>query len=778
MKDFIRISAFCCMVVLWANAKAQFTLSLADGSVSAAAEAAMPERSIEYAYDGITVAYSFKSALLTPSPEREDAYFWKTGGFGTCDVFGDYARPFRNDIFSVPENCAAVVDVVDSAFNDYRYSLAPARRIKERNDILVVAGKPEPLTAERIGFYPLSVAGIYEKPAVYRGRGMLNVQVCPVQYDASTKTVRAYTYIKYKVRFVPSKEVRTAGADVTVTPKMAAGDSFLSNVTLNGTAATQGGMTQRATGFSTADAARDYLIISTDKFADAVGRFAKWKEMLGFRVHTVLKDSWSGSDEIKAAVKDVYDNCEALYYLLIVGDHEDVPGQYSEIHADDGDFSAHYTDFYYGCMDGGDDMQPDIYRGRLSVSTPEEAAVVVDKIIKYEQAPPADDSFYAAGVNCADFIDDEEGWSDHYEDRRYVQTAEEIRDYMLLQGKQVERVYTTKYEITPMYWNRGVLSFGQPIPQELLKPDFAWNGSEKDIRGAIDRGVFYVMHRDHGLFNCWENPFFSTKHVEQLNNGDLLPVVFCINCDNGAFQDNSLAESFLRKQGGGAVAVFAASDMSYSGYNDALAYGMFDAIWPSPGLRATFPGVNSIGGVTPEPTYELGQILDQAQIRVSETFGSPDPEISSNEKNDAFCRKVTKEIYHCFGDPSMRIYTEKPVAFAKASVLREDGGITAATGGEVARITFCNRKTGEVRSFLGASASYSGNGVDDVDVCISAHNRIPFIDAGRITGIDDNTLIPAQGKDSGVMYDLEGRRLNAAPQKGIYIKDGRKVLAE
>ena len=56
MKDFIRVSAFCCMVALCANAKAQFTLSLADGSVSAAAEAAIPERSIEYADDGITVA--------------------------------------------------------------------------------------------------------------------------------------------------------------------------------------------------------------------------------------------------------------------------------------------------------------------------------------------------------------------------------------------------------------------------------------------------------------------------------------------------------------------------------------------------------------------------------------------------------------------------------------------------------------------------------------------------------------------------------------------------
>ena len=87
-----------------------------------------------------------------------------------------------------------------------------------------------------------------------------------------------------------------------------------------------------------------------------------------------------------------------------------------------------------------------------------------------------------------------------------------------------------------------------------------------------------MLHRDHGLVDCWENPYFSVKHVDMLQNGDLLPVVFCVNCDNGAFQADCLAERFLRKQGGGAVAVIAASDISYSGYNDALACGLFDAI--------------------------------------------------------------------------------------------------------------------------------------------------------------------------------------------------------
>lgn len=735
-----------------------------------------PQRTVQRTDDGITVAYTFTGNVPSACNDGDGGCVWRIEGFGLRDAPGGYATPFRVDAFAVPEGCAAVVETVDSAFADYACRLAPARRIPEKGAVAEGVVKEGGQNASRGGFYPRNVAVAAGRGPVYRGREICNVVVNPVQYDAAANKARAYSRIAYRVRFVPKAATRATAGAPAAKPVVLPGDNMLGNTTLNGASAPAGGMAAKATGAAAGDDTRDYLIISVNKYAEAVDRFAEWKELLGFRVHKVLKGSWN-SDEVKAEVEKAYAENPALYYMLIVGDHDDVPGQYMEHHADDGDFSVHYTDLYYGCMDGEGDETPDIYRGRLSVSSPEEAATVVDKIIGYEKTPPTGAGFYERGVNCADYLDNDNGVADDYEDRRYVQTAEEIRAYMLGQGKDVERVYSTNYEITPKYWNRNYFSFGEPIPEDMLKPAFAWDGNEGDIRRAINSGVFYVLHRDHGLVDCWENPYFSVKHVDMLQNGDLLPVVFCVNCDNGAFQADCLAERFLRKQGGGAVAVIAASDISYSGYNDALACGLFDAIWPEPGLRPKFPGVNSLGGETPAPTYELGQILDQAQARVSETFGSPDPSVSSNEKNDSFCRIVTKEIYHCFGDPSMQIRTEMPAPFSGVSVTRGNGCVTVGNGGEAARITFVNRRTGEVVSHIAPSAVYTTADFEDVDVCVSGHNRIPYIDAGKLTGIESVQTDKAAPDGNEPMYDLSGIRLYKEPQKGIYIKGHKKTVA-
>ena len=735
-----------------------------------------PQRTVQRTDDGITVAYTFAGNAPSACNDGDGGCVWRIDGFGLRDAPGGYATPFRVDAFAVPEGCTAVVETVDSAFVDYDCRLAPARRIPEKGTAAEGVVKEGGQNASQGGFYPRKVAVAAWSGSVYRGREICNVVVNPVQYDAAANKARAYSKITYKVRFVPKAGARAMADAPATKPVILPADNMLGNITMNGASAKAGDMAVKATGVAAGDDTRDYLIISVDKYAEAVDRFAEWKELLGFRVHKVLKGSWN-SDAVKAEVEKAYAENPALYYLLIVGDHDDVPGQYMEHHADDGDFSVHYTDLYYGCMDGECDETPDIYRGRLSVSSPEEAATVVDKIIGYEKTPPTDAGFYERGVNCADYLDNDNGVADDYEDRRYVQTAEEIRAYMLGQGKDVERVYSTNYEITPKYWNRNYFSFGEPIPEDMLKPAFAWDGNEGDIRRAINSGVFYVLHRDHGLVDCWENPYFSVKHVDMLQNGDLLPVVFCVNCDNGAFQADCLAERFLRKQGGGAVAVIAASDISYSGYNDALACGLFDAIWPEPGLRPKFPGVNSLGGETPAPTYELGQILDQAQVRVSETFGSPDPSVSSNEKNDSFCRIVTKEIYHCFGDPSMQICTEMPAPFSGVSVTRGNGCVTVGNGGETARITFVNRRTGEVVSHIAPSAVYTTADFEDVDVCVSGHNRIPYIDAGKLTGIESVQTDKAAADGDGPMYDLSGIRLYKEPQKGIYIKGHKKTVA-
>lgn len=757
------------VVAAWAGAYARPEMPQ-DGGVEA------PQRTVQRTDDGITVAYTFTGNGPSACNARDGGCVWRIEGFGLRDAPGGYATPFRVDAFAVPEGCTTVVETVDSAFVDYDCRLAPARRIPEKGTAAEGVVKEGGQNASQGGFFPRNVAAAAGRVDVYRGQEICNIVVNPVQYDAAANKARAYTRITYKVRFVPKAGARTAAGAPAAKPVVLPGDNMLGNITMNGASAKAGDMAVKATGVAAGDDTRDYLIISVDKYAEAVDRFAEWKELLGFRVHKVLKGSWN-SDAVKAEVEKAYAENPALYYLLIVGDHDDVPGQYMEHHADDGDFSVHYTDLYYGCMDGEGDETPDIYRGRLSVSSPEEAATVVDKIIGYEKRPPTDAGFYERGVNCADYLDNDNGVADEYEDRRYVQTAEEIRAYMLGQGKDVERVYSTNYEITPKYWNRNYFSFGEPIPEDMLKPAFAWDGNEGDIRRAINSGVFYVLHRDHGLVDCWENPYFSVKHVDMLQNGDLLPVVFCVNCDNGAFQADCLAERFLRKQGGGAVAVIAASDISYSGYNDALACGLFDAIWPEPGLRPKFPGVNSLGGETPAPTYELGQILDQAQVRVSETFGSPDPSVSSNEKNDSFCRIVTKEIYHCFGDPSLQIRTEMPAPFSGVSVTRGNGCVTVGNGGETARITFVNRRTGDVVSHIAPSAVYTTADFEDVDVCVSGHNRIPYIDAGKLTGIESVQTDKAAADGDGPMYDLSGIRLYKEPQKGIYIKGHKKTVA-
>lgn len=757
------------VVAAWAGAYARPEMPQ-DGGVEA------PQRTVQRTDDGITVAYTFTGNGPSACNAGDGGCVWRIEGFGLRDAPGGYATPFRVDAFAVPEGCTTVVETVDSAFVDYDCRLAPARRIPEKGTAAEGVVKEGGQNASQGGFFPRNVAAAAGRVDVYRGREICNVVVNPVQYDAAANKARAYSKITYKVRFVPKAGARAMAGAPATKPVILPADNMLGNITMNGASAKAGDMAVKATGVAAGDDTRDYLIISVDKYAEAVDRFAEWKELLGFRVHKVLKGSWN-SDAVKAEVEKAYAGNPALYYLLIVGDHDDVPGQYMEHHADDGDFSVHYTDLYYGCMDGEGDETPDIYRGRLSVSSPEEAATVVDKIIGYEKRPPTDAGFYERGVNCADYLDNDNGVADDYEDRRYVQTAEEIRAYMLGQGKDVERVYSTNYEITPKYWNRNYFSFGEPIPEDMLKPAFAWDGNEGDIRRAINSGVFYVLHRDHGLVDCWENPYFSMKHVDMLQNGDLLPVVFCVNCDNGAFQADCLAERFLRKQGGGAVAVIAASDISYSGYNDALACGLFDAIWPEPGLRPKFPGVNSLGGETPAPTYELGQILDQAQVRVSETFGSPDPSVSSNEKNDSFCRIVTKEIYHCFGDPSLQIRTEMPAPFSGVSVTRGNGCVTVGNGGETARITFVNRRTGEVVSHIAPSAVYTTADFEDVDVCVSGHNRIPYIDAGKLTGIESVQTDKAAADGDEPMYDLSGIRLYKEPQKGIYIKGHKKTVA-
>lgn len=748
MKRILYILCF----LLGGYAFGQQTLLFDSGRLVDSALSTVPTRDVVKTATGIEVTYDFSSAVLLQDDLFPGHYLWRMDGFGLNAQPGTPSTLLRIDQFGIPDGKVCQIEVVETRYKDFEYILSPARPplVDNENDTHTKDNvKPIDPT---ITIFPEQIVqeeGIQK----YRGRGILNVRVSPIQYNASMGKTRVFTHIKYVVSFAEKKgqaRVSSIGRD-TLTHSISSDDNFLLNTLLN--FSDEG---RQKAGASTQLNQQDYLIISVPKYESAVQQFSEWKKLMGYNVHTIIKSNWTTAT-VKSEVQKFYDENANFYFLLIMGDYEDVPAA-----------SAFYnykyaTDFPYACMDGEYDYVPDVYMGRLSVSTSSEASVVVNKIINYEKSPITTASFYNTGVNCAYFQDDN---NDGCADRRFAQTAEEVRTYLLGQGKSVQRIYYTLPSVNPTNWNKTDYSYGEPIPTELRKPGFAWNGNATDIINAINTGVFYVLHRDHGDPTCWGDPRFTQSDIGKLSNGNKLPIVFSMNCETGQFNGKTcFAETFLRKTNGGCVAIYGAMETSLSGYNDVLTAGMFDAIWPNPGLRINIPNKTS-GGQTPTPTYQLGQILNQGMERMNEVYGMTTQ------------ARYTRKIFHCFGDPSMRIYTDVPTAFSSVTVNRGSDNITVSlSNGEKATITFYNLINGAFTSYVGSNVVFETKTANYITVCISGHNKIPYIKQG-VTPVDvyvQNETITGTKTYFGKIIKIGTNVTNSKTQGPVVIKSGATV---
>ena len=141
---------------------------------------------------------------------------------------------------------------------------------------------------------------------------------------------------------------------------------------------------------------------------------------------------------------------------------------------------------------------------------------------------------------------------------------------------------------------------------------------------------------------------------------------------------------------------------------------MFEAIWPNPSFIKPFPSSSTPVSITTTPVYKLGDLLDQGLAAI--------PLIYPGGYSDVML--YTKEIFHCFGDPTMEMYTGLPTPFANVSITKNNGYIIVSVG-EDATITFFNRTTGAIESFYGSDITYPDD--NNLQVCISAHNKIPYI---------------------------------------------------
>jgi len=478
----------------------------------------------------------------------------------------------------------------------------------------------------------------------------------------------------------------------------------------------------------------DFLIITDPIMQEAAESLAVWKTLCGLDTEVKLTtETGTSAAEIQTYIETAYSSWSpAPEFLLILGDAENVIPVYSSDHPYHGTPTG--TDLYYATVDGSD-YYPDIFYGRISAQSQDQAMDIVRKILDYERVSHDLGSSFYNSVGCAAYFQD--GDRDGYADRRFALTSEEIYSFLDSEGYDAERLYVTEASVTPTNWNNGTYSDGSPIPTELLRSSgFAWDAEDVDVKAAIDEGVFLLSHRDHGFRGGWGDPAYDKVDVGELSNLHKLPLVMSFNCASGhfdnetdgtglPFDDECFCESFIRKYPGGAIGIIGATRVSYSGYNDYMARGFIDGMWD-----------NFDTGLTPsvDTDHRAGAALAYGKIYMEEMW-------------DEWVLEF--EIFQYNGDPSMRMFTGVPsdiTADLPSSIndgmtslaidCPDDGGLACAViDGEIVGRALVS----------GGTAVISLDGImagDTIQVTITDHNKAPFMGIVPVMYAAHTTVTP------------------------------------
>lgn len=569
-------------------------------------------------------------------------------GGGRTHNIGWSELPNWSRFVAVPQGAIPQVEVVDQ-----NYQILPGYRLYPAQELQVdKAGVPEPdFTKDeefyrKDGFYPDRLAFAAE-PKIVRGCRVSTLTLFPVQYNPARGEVRVFSEMQVRVSF-------SGGSGSFVDPRLRSPyfESFWDNLLLNYSALGSPPETGGKSGTGC-----DFLIVTHPNFLAQAESLAHWKNLSGITTW-IRTTAQTGSDtgSIRTYLQNAYDTWSPPpSFLLLIGDAELVPLFYRNYHPYD--WLKTGTDLYYSTLDGLD-IFPDVFPGRISVDNASQAATVMGKILQYERFPiSSPETFYDKAL-AAGFFQDRD--YDGYADRFFLQTSEFLRSYLAIhQDKSVERCYSKTPGCDPQYYY-----FGEPIPFGL-----SWTGNAAQINNAINGGVFLVTHRDHGGVDGWGDPEYDTSDVNQLANGDRLPVVLSINCETGHFDNETdspdhetpasavpFCEAFIRKVAGGAAGIFGHTRVSWSGLNDELAKGFYDAIWPD--FDQSYPGGGSTQPIY-SPMYRMGAVLNFGKFWMYDKYyltgGEGYPWGSDLETTE-----TTFEMGTWFGDPTMQIWTELP----------------------------------------------------------------------------------------------------------------------
>ncbi|MBO8183781.1 MAG: hypothetical protein H0Z28_13495 [Archaeoglobus sp.] len=644
-------------------------------------------------------------------------------GGHTAEV-GNPELPTIGKFVEIPYGVTPKIDVISYKSKTFEnYNVYPAQEpLPDYCNSGPVDFKRNRETYSKDSFYPNEIV-ILDKPKYLRGHRIVLIIVYPVHYNPVSKRLRVYSEITVRVEF---EGARSPSMGEVKNDKFSR--SILSRLVLNYKSSDfqdnkNNGLPKPAD--SPSDGA-DMLIIAHDDFYDDVLPLASWRARKGYKTKIVRKSdienagySWTADNTwdrsytgIDGYIKNAYDNWNpSPSFVLLVGDADKLPTHYVNDHPSGCEqYKKVGTDLYYGTMDDANDLSyvpfPDIYVGRLPSRNSNDVKTIVNKIISYEINLYGNATSWFKNLLFAAY--DQPG-------RYFISTSEDISTFLEDNGYICKKVYTGG----------------------------SYSGTTQDIIDIVNSGCFFINYRDHGDsrngpnnsgIEGWQHPLFQTFDVSSLTNGSKLPIMFSICCRTGWFdgetdQDNTdpnpipdcLGEAWLKESGGG-VGFIGSTRISYSGYNDELDKGFYDAIWDNFDSGYSGSYINS-------PTYHLGPILDYGKFWMYDKYvltgGSGYP------RDYPLATEITRTEFEEFlilGDPALEVWTDVPSQFTNVSITDNGNSITVNAGVNGATICVSSGDNGTGYHLVAENVSQYTftTSVRPLYITITKHNYIPY----------------------------------------------------
>jgi len=469
--------------------------------------------------EGFTASFSFSSIVASEVNTEKGVFSLITmdDTYPTANV-GDPTLPVVNKLIAVPYGVSDITVEVKS-YSTTVYALADfgiktlypqqqALRKDQQPSDFPFAYNEKTYTAK--GFVERPIAQV-QIQGTMRGIQIGALTVNPVQYDASTNSIRVYNDIEVEVRY--SQYDKSAAYNEfarTFSPYFAGVYSQMFNWRDN-----------------VYDEHPDLwqnpvhmLVIADRMFEETLQVWYEWKTLKGFYLDINYTDEiGTSASAIRSFIQGKYAEL-APSFLMIMGDKNQVAASGT------GSETSCVTDLNYSSVDG--DQFPDMFHSRFPAETVPQMAAMIEKALEYEKYEMPDPSYLN---NVLLIAGEDSGW-----------------------GVTVGR--PTIWYATNYYYNT---EHGYDQVHEYS------HGTYTGCYSWLNEGVGFANYTAHGSNTSWAGPSFTVSDVNNLTNEHkyFLAMGNCCEAADWGYNGTCFGEAMVRAEKKAAYAYIGSCPSTY-----------------------------------------------------------------------------------------------------------------------------------------------------------------------------------------------------------------------